>query len=424
MQTGKKIKNISIVILGILFSQVIFSQENYLPGFVINSLNDTLYGLIDYRNWGSNPNKINFKDKHDNIVKTYCPKDIIEFDVQDEIYVSAIAKAQISPIKANKLQKDPIIHIQVDTIFLQTLIKGDKSLYYYKNFNDDENFYVKNENEFELLRYKKYLKYHEGFLLVIENKEFLGQLTLYLSDCSSIQSQLKKTVYNKKSLVSLFEVYYNCLKSNTTFQKKKDKITTEFGVFTGLSLSSIKFVSHASIFDYLVDADFNQSANISAGLFINFVLPRNQKKWAINNELLYTSYKVTGRYEIIRDENDYTLTTTEVGYSYLKINNLLRFKYPVGKIYLFINAGISNGLALEESNYRKDESILYGIEKVNEKKALDETRKYEQSYIVGSGAYYNKLSFEFRYEHGNGMSVYSTLNSNVRRYYFFLGYRF
>jgi hypothetical protein len=125
------------------------------------------------------------------------------------------------------------------------------------------------------------------------------------------------------------------------------------------------------------------------------------------------------------NENNYTKTTTEIGYSYLKINNLIRFKYPVGHLSIFLNGGISNGFALSETNYKKDVSKYYSsTEKVVEGTAIPETRKYEQGLILGTGVKYNKLSFEVRYEKGNGMSDYLDLSAKTKRFYFLAGFRF
>ena len=93
-------------------------------------------------------------------------------------------------------------------------------------------------------------------------------------------------------------------------------------------------------------------------------------------------------------------------------------------IFLYINGGISNGFAISEKNYKKIESKFYSTEKVVEESALNETRKYEQGFILGTGIKFKNYSFEIRAENGNGMSVYNALNSKTKRYYFLLGYRF
>lgn len=104
---------------------------------------------------------------------------------------------------------------------------------------------------------------------------------------------------------------------------------------------------------------------------------------------------------------------------------MFRFRYPIRGISLFFNAGISNGLFINEINYLKQTvEIPNIIPIIKEGSAIGATRKYEQGYVVGLGIKLKKISFETRYERGNGMSGYKTLGSAVTRYYFLAGYRF
>jgi hypothetical protein len=406
-----------LLLIGILTFQLAFSQENYIPGYVINNNADTLFGFVDYRNWEMNPDKIKFKTNIENNPISYSPTDIIEFNVEGEIYVSGIVDTEVSPLQTDKLNHDPQINLKVDTAFLQTLFRGEKSLYSYKTSYNRENFYIKQNTGFDLLIYKRYLKRQDrGISVIIENKKYVGQLILYLNDCETINSKIENTSYKQKSLIKLFQYYYKCSPSDIPFQKEIEKFHTEIGVLAGVSLTSLKF--RGDVFTYLVEAGYNPSINLSAGIFFDIILPRNQGKWSINNEILFSSYKVTGRYE---DNN--SVTTTEIGYSYLKINNLVRFKYPIGNLFLFLNVGMSNGLAINETNYKKVESKSYPG-RVVEGLALNDTRKYEQGFILGTGVKYDKFSIEIRYEQGNAMSKPAALNSSTKRYFVLLGYRF
>jgi hypothetical protein len=106
------------------------------------------------------------------------------------------------------------------------------------------------------------------------------------------------------------------------------------------------------------------------------------------------------------------------------LNNSLRFKYPIGKAYIYLNAGISNGFAITETNDIKKEKKFWDIETIEKDKAITDTRKYEQGLIFGLGSKFKKYSIEMRFERGNGMSKQTSLKSSTLRYYFFLAYRF
>lgn len=405
----------------VLFSQNSFSQENYLSGYIIKDKRDTIFGYIDYRNWKKSPQEVIFKDKETNKPNSYRPTEISEFSVQGEVYVSRIVNAENSSRETKRLKENSALTLRVDTAFLQTLFRGDKSLYYYIDPNGYENFYIQQGLRTELLMYKKFLQDFEGKKIMRENKKYVGQLTIYLSDCSSIREELKHSSYTQRSLTKIFQKYYDCSISKPDFQRDVEKTIIELGLTVGSSITSLNFKGDQ--YDYLQNASYTQSTNFSGGLFFDIVLPRNRRKWSINNELLFSSYNSSGHYEKIENEDRYRITSTELGYSYIKLNNMVRFKYPISKFFVYFNLGISNGLAITEKNHSKIRYRLYSDEKFKETKALEETRKYEQGLIFGTGLRYSKYSFEVRYEAGNGMSDYARLKSGVKRIYFLFSYR-
>lgn len=422
MNKINRIRKIGLLFIGILCFQIIFSQENYMAGYVIKTNNDTLSGYIDYRDWRYNPNKIKFKNSPESSPIEFTPTDIIEFKVANEIYVAAVVETEISPNQTNNLNEDPNLHIVKDTTFLQTFFKANKSLYYYKNSQGKENFYIKQGSNFELLIYKKYLAKNNGKDVVTENKKYIGQLTLYLKDCATINSVLNNTTYQEKSLIKLFQYYYNCSSSEVSFQRKIKKLHPEIGIIAGISSTSLQFRS--DVFAYLVEAGYKNSTNFSYGVYFDFKLPRYRGKWSINNEILVSKYEVTGNYLEYESEEKNTRYITSVGYKYLKINNIVRYKHPIGHSFLFINGGISNGFSINEINALRIESKFYSTNKVEYTDALSSTRKHEQGLILGSGIKKGKYSFEARYEIGNGMSVFTTLKSTTQRFYFLMGYKF
>lgn len=286
-----------------------------------------------------------------------------------------------------------------------------------------DQFYIWQDSDYKLLIYKKYLKRQDGGetgTAVAENRKYTGQLLFYLQDCPSIQLKLKNIEYSKRSMTNLFDYYYDCTQSEFDFQKKTEKTVLEFGVLSGLSLTSVKF----NAIDFLKFADMNLSSNLLAGIFFEVIPPRNRRKWSLNNELTYSSYKTTGRYNDFESENKYTVYNSMIGFSYLKMNNMIRYKYLIGDYSIFANAGISNGYAIGETNYLKKEYNIYSNESTSEGKALNETRKYEQGYLLGFGTKFRNYGFEFRYEKGNGMSASRQIKATTTKYYFILSYKF
>ena len=275
-------KRIALIVLGILSFQLIFSQENYISGYVIKNNSDTVHGLIDYRNWSYNPNTINFKKNMKDDPISFSPNDIKEFKVGKEVYVSGTIKSEISSSQTNQLSYEFSIKTKDHKTFVKTLIRGNKSLYYFKNIDEKENFYIKQDTSFELLIYKKFLTTKNIEDLITENKRFICQLTIYLADCKTIQTQLKNTTYSEKSLLHLFEYYYKCSSIDLSFKKEIEKIKIKFGVFTGISRTALIFKGDA-ISDYLA-AGYEPSINLCYGLSVDLNMPKDARKWSIKNE--------------------------------------------------------------------------------------------------------------------------------------------
>jgi hypothetical protein len=416
------IKRFALVVIGFLTVQLVWSQENFKPGYIIKNHADTVHGYVDYRNWDRNPDIIYFKTNLEDAVLSFNPIQITEFGVNNDIYLSAIVEAEISPLHESRLEDNPYTKLRTDTTFLQTLFKGHKSLYLYKNADGRENFYIKKDTSIELLIYKRYIKIEEERQLITENKSYIGQLAIYLNDCEKIRSNLNTIAYKQNSLIKLFKEYYNCLQIEVAFKKEPKKTNVTLGALVGGSISTLEFESDN--FNDLSAATYNPSVNFSAGLFFDILLPGNLKRWSVYNEILYTSYFIEGVYEEFHNENYYSTTSIDIGYSFLRLNNLIRYKYPLGPVFLFVNGGMSNGFSFNETNYKKIETNYYSVEKITEEQAMVETRKHEQAYDLGAGLTYKRLSLECRYEKGNGMTNYQFLSSSTKKYYFLVGYRF
>lgn len=422
-------KSSSLVTLTLLFSflflQQTYCQTNYQPGSVITKSGDTLKGLIDYRNWENNPNEISFRLSATSQPIKYSPDIISGFVVNNEEYISATVKAEISPTQIDQLDYRPAIITRTDTTFLQVMFRGSKNLFFYSDRIGKQHFYIGQYPDFELLIYKKYLKEGSRENVVAENKTFLGQLNLYLQDCPEIKSNINNTAYNKKSLEKLFNEYYQSTEKKIDYKYVKEKIRLDFGAIAGVSVTKLKLSCIDDSFGYLTNGDYEPSWKPSAGLFMDVVLARNQRKWSIYNELFYSAYVAKGHTEDYFSENNYKIYNNSIGYSYLKLNNMLRFTYLVKKdLFIFINAGISNGYAISETNLSIKEVKFYTDPVITEEPAMHETRKYELGFLGGLGARYSDFSFETRFESGNGMSVYTILKSKANRIYFLLGYRF
>jgi len=420
-------------IIAVAFQFIFLSangQENYVPGYITDLNGDTIKGLINYKNWNKNPDIIYFKKETTDPGTSYNPLNIRCFSVLDEMYISAVVDIETSPVLTAKLKPDPELHFAKDTTFLQTMIDGQKSIYYLKDRTGKSHFYIR-DSTFQLLIFKRYFKVVNGKNGVAENRNFLGQLTNYLSDCPDIRKKIVKTEYDKISLEKLFVSCYGSASYNNqknlepesiTFQKKTEKPKTKFGLLGGMTSTSIKFES--VIHENLTKSDFQPSQRLTGGVFLDIILPRLQDKWSVCNEMTLTGYLFKGDFLDFETNERHTMYHSTIGFSYLNMNHMVRFTYPVKKFHVFANTGISYGRIIRSKNFLKKEIKYYSDDIVEIDEALNYVRPFEQRFNAGIGARLSNISCEFRYEIGNGVASTIQLSSTTQRLYFILGYRF
>jgi hypothetical protein len=413
-------KLIAVMLFALTYNGAM-AQEKFLPGYVKTAEGVRTDGLIDYRNWDNNPKKVTFKRGEQGKAQVFEALDIAEFGVKDEIYVGAIVEKEITTNVSSGLSKSPEVEVRIDTVFLQTLVSGEKTLLGMKAAGK-QNFYIKEGGNYVLLQYKWYMTEKNGAQMRAENTMFRRQLATYLGECLRIIDPLQSATYTSKSLESIFLRYYACTDKMPAFMKVREKVITELGVLGGASSTHLTFESAMAVQD-IVNYKFPSATGVVGGLFLDIVFPRNNRKWSFYNELFYSSYSVSGSFQEIRDENDYRNVEGNLGYTYLKVNNMVRYRYPIAGFKIFVNAGMSNAFALSETNKKSTFTKFYSTETNQEGKVLAETRKYEQGLLLGVGAMAGRITGEFRYERANGMSVYPLLSSRVERYFLLVSYR-
>lgn len=396
-----------------------------MPGYIISLNGDTINGLIDYQNWAKNPQEISYKRALEGGETKYLPREIQSFGVSGEIYSSAIVDTEISPYLISELDDSAHLNIQSDTAFLQLMIRGTKSLYYYQNSMGMQNFYVLSDEGFELLKYKKYVKNQDNKRVIAENRRFVGQLSVHFRDCPKLNDALQKASYTKRSLEKVFLQYLSCSESEVSFQKKTEKSTTIFSAIAGITFNTFSFKggNGGSLAD-IADVTFSNSTTPSFGLSFEVIFPRNRRRLSLVSELIYSSFQVEGADVLVLNMDNYINTYVKLDYAYTKLNLLLRYKYSLNAVGIYGNLGMSNGYAVTHNNFRRRETVSSGIGFVQESDPIANFSKYEQGLIIGTGVIYKKYSLEIRYEGGNGMVRISSLQSNVKRYSALIGYQF
>jgi hypothetical protein len=422
----KTVMKKKLLLIGVVFFTLTCTVKayiNYVPGYIIDMKGDTIKGFIETGNWEASPQNITFSESPESSPwRVLNPKIIKGFGFKDESYVSATIQVEVSPVQLQVLEKNSKLNLITQDAFLQTLVRGDKSLYAFTRMNTEEQYYIKLDTGYVLLMHKKYLNVVKGREYLSENKTYIGQLTQYLNDYPDVLSALGTIRYTKSDLKKLFLTYYEKTNKKKEFLKKTTPIGLEYGVLAGASVSQLNFKGKG--FGYLFNMDYPVSPSISGGLFLDVPFSGGLARWIIANDILYTRYSFSGDYVDYVNDNNYTTYTTELQHGYIKLHTLLKYKIPTGRFAFFANGGVSNGFMISEKNYQKKVSKFYESETTLIGKVTDESKKWELGFVFGIGASFKNFSLDLRGESGNGFSPYTALTSKTMRYYFLLGYSF
>lgn len=403
------------------------AQSNFRSGTVQLIDGTTISGYIRINNWNTTPLKIAFKQNRGNAATSYSPNELLGFEAEGYVYQSALVDVEISPSNSSYLDYSSTLKVASKHIFLQQIQGGDKPLYLNRTQLGKKNFYIKDEGQFILLKHKQYKQENSaGIDKVRTNKSYVTQLVEILSDCPRLNQNISKTAYTKRDLVQLLNSYSHCSGSTIDYVLKKSKTPIKFGLFFGAAYS------HLSITEQGVDPlnDFNlafptdNSIDPTGGVYIDIILPFDQQKWSIRNEVAIIDLQRRGSYRNIIDESNYRLTTIDLQFTHFKMNHLIRYTYRLPKLELLLNGGVSHAFLINESNRRIVEikQSNFDISTIRTT-AVDSVRPHELGTVIGLGVQYGNWSLETRYESTSQIAKFKEFQSKKTRIYLLLGFR-
>ena len=393
-----------------------FGQQNFQPAKVTTLTGDTLRGFIDYKGWDKNPKLVVFKPDLQAPAQTFRPLDIKGFLVNSEQYTGSAVAIETSPTVLEELTVSPVPLFRTDTTFLRTVVSGPRSLYRNK-VDGREFFYTEQQGKFDLLIYKRY-KPSSTYTVVRFNNTYREQLAKYLADCPTIEAKSKQLLYTSSTIQKLFKTYYACTSQQGGFRQKKT--TYQFGVLAGVTRSTLSFNADPA-YGPVPYFDNYTTSGPTAGLFFYIPLPGNLGHFSINNDVLYTSFKGSGT-RIIENSYGNNVVKSSLSLAYVKLNTQLRFTRPIGSGSLFINAGMSNGYAVEAKNEQTVSNQFYSTTKTTTGPIFI-MEHYESGLVAGLGGSVKRLSAEVRYESSGGFLNYNLISSHFNRYSLLVGYR-
>jgi len=396
----------------LIFSYSASSQRDFREGFIVKK-NDTIYGLVDYRGDKKSTNICTFKKDKNSKIKEYEPDQITGYGfIGSKAYVSKYANEGLN----------------VKPYFLEYLVKGFLSIYYFRD--DKDRYFV--EKEGELIQELRIIKdLSVGYNQYKLKKEYIGILKYLTKECTDLHPQIESSKLDHKSLIDIAKKYNDCVcKECIIFVKPKTWISIKATVFSGFSSSKMDFIINAnnryalteldnyeetSIFPekiFNLDNTFPVSTSFPIGLEANIILPRLNEKISLQTGLNFVKHY----YQLYSEIDGYT-TNFGIHAYYLKNPVALRYTYPRYKLKPFIESGIYNNFVV-----RTNSRLLQIVEQTDFISVSHDTKvntyKYQLSFFAGGGFQYeitkrNSLFLGARYERGKNLLKGNLTNLSI-----------
>lgn len=334
-----KIK-ISIVLLLLLIEFIIipiYSQSNYLPGYIISNSNDTTKGFIQKIRSGST--KCYFKKESNDKEIEYSPQDISSYRFVDngKFYVSRIAPFQDGEKR----------------VFLEFLIKGKANIFFIRENIDHYFIETDNNKLMELSEYPETVKDSMGVMWVKPTK-YKGKLLYMLSDCPEIQKDIESMELQATPLINLAKKYHKIVCNNESciiYERKSQPVKVHSSFEAGMNFS------HLYNEVALINTNFSPCMQIGYKMEVdNFIYSAEQLSFQTG--LILQQFN---RFVLYRDGSGLNWLTKDTLTSSLqslkiKIPATVIYTFPLQKIKPYIGLGIMNSLvfhSIKSTNFVK-----------------------------------------------------------------------
>jgi hypothetical protein len=376
----------------LLTSTLSFAQKEFKPGYIVQN-GDTLRGLVNQQGDKRQALVASFKINADATSQNFSPSQITGYGITDG-YV----------YEAKKISNPDSTYF----LFLKVLVKGPANLYFYKDQNSGDHFFLEKADSLEELVYKKVSEVQtNGQTALVTYSRYKNTFYNAFKDCPTIGSTINQMQFKEVELINTVSLYNHCIspdsKSDYKVKARKSEIT--WGATIGATVGKMVVTGNQQ-----PSFELTSKLGYQTGLALNITLP-----WASVNTsaLLEAQYAYSSYYEQnYREYNSLqTNYTIDAAFHHLKLPASIRHTFSFGRVRTFINGGVIMNYALSQKQYYTGSSKYSYSNTIalEDGDFIQYTRDLSSGFILGGGIMYEasknrKYSLEARYEKNNGFS--------------------
>ena len=322
------------------------SKDDFKQGYIITLKGDTTKGFLQVQDARNASEKCVFKPNSDGKTSTFYPNEILGYRYLDSKYY--ISKE----ISVDSLTKK--------VVFLEFLIKGAASIYYYAS-DDKEHYYIEKlpEGFIELTEKERTSVVNEHSY--IRPLKYKGKLSYIMQDCPNITNEIQNTSLSHKSLIKLTKDYHEkvCKSANCIIYERQNNSTkVKFGILAG-------FYQNKYNFDNLLISNFGNCFQIGAGIKVsnflfsnehfslnaNFLFEKDSKTYTLNVQDLNSYYSLVYKNTITYLGDFKNGVQADLSIIDLKIPVSINYNFNIApKTIYTIGVGISNKIILSQNS--------------------------------------------------------------------------
>jgi len=287
----------------------VWAQRDYREGYIITNQQDTIYGWIDYRGDIRNAKICSFKETETGQATDYSPADIAAYRfIDSKYYISRDIGSSDAPKQ----------------VFLEYLVNGMANLYYYREDKSNDQYFIENDGHFHELKTEGREVEVDGKTGNVSIKSYIGILKAALN-VWEMNSNIDKARLEHSSLIKIAKDYhqYVCTDGSEciVYERKKPFVALRLGPVVGADLSTLRLM------DWDVEKyELDPLTNFTAGVNLNFSMPRINEKLFLQMQAVYTKYYFFGAYESPQQAID-----VHVRSNVLQMGLAVKYEYPKGK---------------------------------------------------------------------------------------------
>ena len=427
-------KKIPLFCICLLLSFITFAQKNYKKAVIFKTSGDSVQCFVNDKEWLQNPSVISIKKTADGDIETLSINDVKSIVIENgDHYQSARVKIDITPSEFLTPYIDPqLIKTDEATALLLLEYSGNPFKLLSLRINNRLHIYLqKNQDTPEELIYRKVTLTKDGIHYETEDKTFIEQLGGLITGCEKADRKSRNANYSIKEVTTILKVYDVQCGGNTVqyLNEKSEKDKWAIIAIGGFSINKTAFTSASSFTNHhLVTTNpLKSDPSFSAGIRLNYTLPRLNKKLSVLADIYYNSYTASVTENSSFVSNDlYTKKTLTLNPSLIRSGLVARYRFLPGAFHPFIQAGFGASFTISHK-----ESVVYD-DYYNGQSHITSQNPYEDIaykktqagfFILGAGVEYKRISIDYKYEPAHGTVNVSTIGSSVKTSTLLLGFR-